>query len=386
MIHGIFVLLTALLLVGSLLSLSSHPHWFVRAWDFPRIQIMVVAIAICISHFITKIWVPSPPMVSWVIATITLGLVIWHTCRVLPFTNLTSPQAVSAKLDEGEASNSTARLRILVSNLEMENDSYQDWCKLVRAASPDVVIALEPSQQWVENTESLHPHFPHRILRPQDNWYGMMILSRLPIEKHQIRFLVQDDVPSIDATIRMDNGRKVRVIGVHPRPPEPIRDNDATARDAELVLWGEELKDETEPVLIGGDLNDVAWSQTTRLFLRTSGLLDPRRGRGLFNTFHADHWWMRFPLDHVFHSPHFTVAGIELQPHVGSDHFPILIDLQLEAEEVQEHDLMEQKPGDEEEIETRLERAKVSTETRPKQLSNQTNTVGARRFRPLSVT
>ena len=44
--------------------------------------------------------------------------------------------------------------------------------------------------------------------------------------------------------------------------------------DAELTLGGTELEDEKGPVMIGGDLNDVAWSKTTRLFLRASGLLD----------------------------------------------------------------------------------------------------------------
>jgi endonuclease/exonuclease/phosphatase (EEP) superfamily protein YafD len=87
-----------------------------------------------------------------------------------------------------------------------------------------------------------------------------------------------------------------------------------------------------EPIIVAGDFNDVAWSHTTRLFQRLSGLLDPRVGRGLYNTFHADHPLLRFPLDHLFHSNHFTLGSFRRLRHIGSDHFPIYVELNLNSE------------------------------------------------------
>jgi len=160
--------------------------------------------------------------------------------------------------------------------------------------------------------------------------------------------------------VQLPSGEHVRIVGVHPRPPEPIRDTYSTARDGELALWGKELASETRPVVIGGDLNDVAWSRSTRLFLRVSQLLDPRRGRGFYNSFHARHWWMRFPLDHVFHSDHFSLRRLARLGPVGSDHFPILVDLQFEPREQDDHEQLDKKHGDSEEATEKIERAEES--------------------------
>ena len=356
--NWVFLILMLCLLLGSLLSVSSYPHWFIRAWDFPRIQIVVIAIGLSLLHFgISRIWGISLNWTAWTTYLIAVFLLFFHGYRIADYTRLVSTQANSSDAKDLGFKHSDDQIRIMVSNVELENDQYELWRKTVDDADPDVLVVLEPGKEWEKQIEPLYSEYEHHYIYPQENWYGMALLSRLPVEEHETRFLVQDDIPSMDTTMRLKNGQKFRFIGVHPRPPEPIRDNDAKARDAELMLWGKELKKDDGPIIICGDLNDVAWSQSTRLFLRTSGLLDPRIGRGMFNTFHADHWWMRFPLDHIFHSTHFSVVNIQRLSFVGSDHFPILIDLQFTPEQKDEQEVMEKEAGDDEEAEERIERA-----------------------------
>jgi hypothetical protein len=96
-----------------------------------------------------------------------------------------------------------------------------------------------------------------------------------------------------------------------------------------------EVKARGGPAIVAGDFNDVAWSHTSRLMQRTGGLLDPRVGRGLYNTFDATLPLLRYPLDHIFHTEHFTLAELRRLPFIGSDHFPMSATLCYEPQAIQ---------------------------------------------------
>ncbi|WP_442512009.1 endonuclease/exonuclease/phosphatase family protein [Novipirellula sp. SH528] len=354
-ISTVCFIVMAALVAGSLLNLSSNPHWFVRGWDFPRAQIVGIGFVVTLVYFVTNAVLEGSfgTKTALVMIGFFIFLVIWHGIRILPYTKVAKPQALSTEHVSDDRS-----IRVVVSNLLQENENHDLWLDTIRNENPDIIVALEVNQRWADAFEKLSDTYPHVVAQPQENCYGMMLMSRFPIESSEIRYLIQSDIPSIDAVIRMKSGELFRVVGVHPRPPEPVRDQDSVPRDAELLLHAEQVRDETLPVIVGGDLNDVAWSRTTRLFLQISNLLDPRRGRGFFNSFHAQHVWFRFPLDHIFHSRHFTVREIRRLREVGSDHFPILIQLQLEPEKKEEQPAMTDTQEDHEEAEELIERAR----------------------------
>jgi endonuclease/exonuclease/phosphatase (EEP) superfamily protein YafD len=166
----------------------------------------------------------------------------------------------------------------------------------------------------------------------------MLLHSRLALVDPEIKYLISDEFPSMHTQVRLRSGDLVRLHCLHPEPPSPTEGDESTRRDAELLIVGREVKDRDEPTIVAGDLNDVAWSYTTTLFQKISGLLDPRKGRGMFNTFHAEYPMMRWPLDHVFHSDNFMLADMQRLPAFGSDHFPVYARLVFQpgAEAVQD--------------------------------------------------
>jgi len=84
--------------------------------------------------------------------------------------------------------------------------------------------------------------------------------------------------------------------------------------------------------VITGDFNDVAWSHTTRLFQRVSGLKDPWTGRGLFNTCHAQCPLLRFSIDHLYLSSTARVEWLKRLRPAGSDHFALTMAFSLEGQ------------------------------------------------------
>jgi endonuclease/exonuclease/phosphatase (EEP) superfamily protein YafD len=156
----------------------------------------------------------------------------------------------------------------------------------------------------------------------------MHLYSRFPLANSEVRYLVEDDVPSIRTTVVLPSGAKVLVHGLHPRPPAPGENATAKERDAELLLVAREIEEQPCTTIVAGDLNDVAWSTTSDQFRKTSGLLDPRRGRGFYNTFHAKLPFLRCPLDHIFHSTDLALLDLVRLPAFGSDHYPMYVALE----------------------------------------------------------
>jgi endonuclease/exonuclease/phosphatase (EEP) superfamily protein YafD len=242
----------------------------------------------------------------------------------------------------------------------MQNRHYDRFLQVVRETDPDVILAVEVDDRWLTQLQPLEHTYAYVVRQPQNNMYGMILLSRLKLIEPQVRFLVQSAIPSIHTEIELRNGVRIAFYGLHPPPPEPIRNQDATLRNAELVLVGRDSRQYQRPTVVAGDLNDVAWSHTTKLFLRLSGLLEPRVGRGLYKTFKANNPLFRIPLDHVFHSPCFTLVALRRLKHIGSDHFPICIDLHYEPRASSEQPPMERGPELEKEAQEQVDMAMPS--------------------------
>jgi endonuclease/exonuclease/phosphatase (EEP) superfamily protein YafD len=332
------LIMTVLLLVATLLPLSRCSHWLVRAMDFPRLQLSTVAATLLLAHCLfLDFQHPGTP----VLVVVTAWCFLWQLWWILPYTGFWRKEVKSSESDDR-----SRQLSIITANVLTPNRNSDALIDLVVQYQPDLLVTLESDQWWEDRLSVLESEMPYCVKCPLDNLYGMHVFSRLPFEDEKIAYLIEDDVPSIHLSLALRTGDKVRMHFVHPAPPSPTENPRSAERDAELVVLARSIAGTDRPVVVTGDLNDVAWSATTRLFRKISGLLDPRVGRGMFNTFHADYPFLRWPLDHLFHSPHFTLKHIQRLPPFGSDHYALFTTLSFAPVQGSSQDGLESQGAD----------------------------------------
>lgn len=309
-----FVLITTILYIFFTLSpLLPSDHWVCRVWEFPRVQISVLIFI----NILLSVYVYSD-IFLYVALLINVAMLVYQLYWIIPYTSLgrTQVKSVSATID-------APKIKIITSNVLMTNKSSGKLLKLVEHHQPDVLVTLETDEWWENALSSLHDDYPYRIAKPLDNLYGMHVYSKHKLSNITVVDLIQKDIPSMHCELHLDDNTSIKCHFLHPAPPSPTENETATPRDKELLLIADKVSPKLAPTIVTGDLNDVAWSPTTRAFRKKSGLLDPRMGRGFFNTFHAQHIFARWPLDHVFHSEHFRLIELKRLESIDSDHFPL---------------------------------------------------------------
>ena len=308
----------ALVVLTTVLPEIPVPYGIFRIFDFPRLQNTAIGLAVIV---LLVAFFPLEGVTLWTVVAVAVAVAVqaYHIARFTPLWR-------SRSLDHEGGDGGEPRLSVVASNVKLSNGQRESLRRLIDHRRPDIVILMEIDEGWLDDLDDVLRDYPHQLREPADTGYGLFLGSRLPLRDAQVLHLLSEHVPSFD--IRFDlHGHPVRMFVLHPEPPVALRDT--KGRDAELAAVGLRVRDEKGPLVVTGDLNDVAWSHTTRRFLRISRLVDPREGRGFYNSFDARYPLLRWPLDHIFHSEHFRLVSMERGPFIGSDHFPMLFTLAL---------------------------------------------------------
>lgn len=333
----------------SLFPFVATDYWWIRMFDYPHVQLTILTLVALLVYFFRF------NMRSWrdyAFIIVLGGCFLLQLMKIYPYTPFSEVQ-----VNKNTTAIPQRSISILATNVLQKNEEYHKVINEIFLQDADLLIFTETNKVWQEELRKGLKDFgyDYRIEMPLDNTYGMLVYSRLQLVDPQVRFLLEDSIPSMHTRVVLPSRELIQLHVIHPTPPMPPHDGSSTDRDAQMMMVAKMAKEEDLPVIVAGDFNDVAWSETTKLFQKVSGLLDPRKGRGFYNTYNADSWLMRWPLDHLFVSEEFRLVKLQVGNDVESDHFPLYAKLSLEPEKGEVQKLPPPDKGEMKEAEKQIQ-------------------------------
>ena len=221
----------------------------------------------------------------------------------------------------------TGALRVLSFNVRANNRRFDEAIDFIRASGADVVVLHEVTLGWEDAVEAASHRF--------DDWSyeitkagglgGTLVLAPTGSVVESFGFGLSD---ARAVEIMLPAG--IAILAVHPLSPYNVFR--AEQNDHQLGFAADWAANQDGPAIVVGDFNATPWSFPFRRLLASTDLLDSARGFGLELSYPADsNPLLRISIDHLLHSPDFAVVDRRLGPAMGSDHFPLTVDLAMRA-------------------------------------------------------
>ncbi|HYD16935.1 MAG TPA: endonuclease/exonuclease/phosphatase family protein [Patescibacteria group bacterium] len=212
-------------------------------------------------------------------------------------------------------------LKILQVNVLKTNQDTARLRALIAEEKPDLIVAAEVNGKFALMFSDLSRDYPHQLVEPREDRYGMAVASRLPFTAAELLCLSVKKSVAMAFGIR-HAGVEISFLSLH--PPTPNRN--LRARDQEFDRAVKHFGPRRDSIIVLGDLNASPYCPAYKKLLRRLSLRNARDGNGLCGSFPVflPTPLLRLPIDHVLVSANLQVHEFRLGPHIGSDHFPTI--------------------------------------------------------------
>lgn len=282
--------------------------------------------------------------VQYLALSVLLAVVLGFITRKLPFwlglfccVALAVP-VVTWYFPPQERSPEAGNLRVLVANLNYQNERYDLVADLVAQEEPDIALFMEVGQNWQNQLDQMVT-LPYAYSQSTRQSEGMTLYSRYDLTRTQVDLFGTERSASIMTHIEV-NGQKLLLAATHPLPPTGERR--FRSRNQQLQGLGSYLAAADEPIILLGDFNTTMWSPYYKRLARKTRLKNARRGFGILPSWPTQRTFksvngpiallFSVPIDHCFHSPALDVVDARIGAYMGSDHRPLIVDLSVSPE------------------------------------------------------
>ena len=301
--------------IGLLLGELGRSYWLLELCSHFLVQ-YVVTLAIAAAFLLLRR--------RWLWCGAAVLLVLIPALRLAPYASSTAGTTATAA--------TAHRLRVMTINVHASSDRYD----LVRAEivrlDPDIVFLPENTDRWAAALAPLRARYPYVVDGQSPSVFSLFLFSRVPLSEAAIVKLPEPGgFPALVArACREGEGNDhacVRIVGIH--PPPPLSSRIAAARYATLRAIPDLIgsHDAARTILLG-DFNCTPWSPLFRDLLTATDLRDSARGFDLSPTW-ASRWLLTgLKIDHILVGSAIVVSDHRIGNDVGSDHYPVVADLQ----------------------------------------------------------
>ncbi|AZB30419.1 MULTISPECIES: endonuclease/exonuclease/phosphatase family protein [Chryseobacterium] len=331
-----YLVLSALLLILTILPKIPSPHWIFRFPDFGKIQITYFTIITFAFGFIIE-----KTEYFWYLQGLLLAMIIYHGITLIKYTPLYKVKK------HPQTKNSSKKYHFISANVYQFNTDFEKFIQLINKNKPEIFLTMESNGNWEKALQALEKDYPYQHKVTLENTYGMHFYSKIKIEESKTHYFVADDIPSIEAHLKTEDGFEFVFFGVHPPPPSPTEEETSKERDGDILSVAKRVTEIKKPVIVVGDFNNVAWSKSSILFRKTSHLIDPRVGHDFVSTFHAKYRLFRFPIDLMFHSEDIFIKDLKTLENFGSDHLPVYCEFFIDHHNDDQEERVEEADSEE---------------------------------------
>lgn len=224
--------------------------------------------------------------------------------------------------------NASEIFRIVTFNLERGEQTRRRLLAYLCSTSADVVVLqeIEPGEAGALLTplRSVYPHI--RLGTAAVGQKSVAILSRWSWEESE-DILRTSQRPSVVRSRIKYFGALIDIIGIH--MAYPLHPRDQQRHFDWLTRY---VRSCPGPVIVAGDFNSTPFSERMRSFTRATGL---RRHATWQFTWPGRVLPPIFGIDNVLSTKEARTVAVSAGPPLGSDHLPLVVDLGIEIERVE---------------------------------------------------
>lgn len=222
--------------------------------------------------------------------------------------------------DEAPEDPARPYVKLLSSNVYYMNHRTRRVQDLVQAEAPDVVGLIEVTSTWMRRLRTLHAEYPYRFEAPDEEYVGLALYSRYPLENARVLALPGElSTPAIAATLKAPGG-DVEILLVHPTSPESAEY--IQRRNGQILAISNYVASLRGPAVVAGDFNITMWNTGYRPLVDVAKLHNARRGYGVGPTW-PSLGRVGVPIDHILGTGGVRLRNFRVLGDVGSDHYPV---------------------------------------------------------------